>query len=75
MDDVSQKVVFKLLAWDAGVPTKITLFDEDYVVVRRGGGQSPLALVDRSGLLPSLPAPQHLLLPRPPSKFLERYFL
>mmetsp|Transcript_11193 Transcript_11193/g.33568 ORF Transcript_11193/g.33568 Transcript_11193/m.33568 type:complete len:632 (+) Transcript_11193:294-2189(+) len=30
-----------------GVPTKITLFDEDYVVVRRGGGQSPLALVDR----------------------------
>ena len=31
---------------DAGVPTRVTLFDEDYVVVRRGR-ERPIALADR----------------------------
>ena len=28
-------------------PTKITLFDVDYVVVRRSGGREPIAMLDK----------------------------
>ena len=35
------------IASPSGMPVKVSLFDEDYVVVRRGSGQPPLAMTDR----------------------------
>lgn len=53
----------------AGVPTRITLFDEDYAVVRRPEG--PLALIDRC-CAPRAPRLRPCPLPAPHACLLRR---